>query len=171
MEKSIKINIPEGHEINKEKSTLENIVFKKTDNVVIKWLETWKVVDIKAGRIHFLLHAEKPYYYCNFNDARRFMTKFIDRRCSLPTAGHLKFIAAHLKEINKVIRDNDGFELLEDWYWTCIGGCYNPCTNWAQSVNLRDGNDHRIKGSGLACICTIFDVPEGITYKEEGKKN
>lgn len=35
--KSLKIEIPKGYEIDKEKSTFENIVFKKVDDIVIKW--------------------------------------------------------------------------------------------------------------------------------------
>lgn len=40
MEKGIKIQVPEGYEIDKEKSTFENIIFKKKDTI-----NCWK--DIK----------------------------------------------------------------------------------------------------------------------------
>lgn len=39
MEKSIKINVPEGYEIDKEKSTFEEIVFKKKDTKPQSWDE------------------------------------------------------------------------------------------------------------------------------------
>jgi tRNA A22 N-methylase len=38
-QKEIKITIPEGYEIDKQKSTFEKIVFKKKDN---KYPKTWK---------------------------------------------------------------------------------------------------------------------------------
>ena len=43
MEKEIKIQVPEGYEIDKEKSTFEKIVFKKKETIVncwedIKWI-------------------------------------------------------------------------------------------------------------------------------------
>ena len=44
MEKEIKIQVPEGYEIDKEKSTFEKIVFKKKETIVncwedIKWID------------------------------------------------------------------------------------------------------------------------------------
>ena len=41
-EKSLKINIPEGYEIDKEKSTFEEIVFKKKVDPFSKLPKTWK---------------------------------------------------------------------------------------------------------------------------------
>ena len=41
-EKSLKINIPEGYEIDKEKSTFEEIVFKKVEDPLAKLPKTWK---------------------------------------------------------------------------------------------------------------------------------
>lgn len=41
-EKSLKINIPEGYEIDKEKSTFEEIVFKKVEDPFSKLPKTWE---------------------------------------------------------------------------------------------------------------------------------
>ena len=40
--KKLKINIPEGYEIDKEKSTFEEIVFKKVEDPLAKLPKTWK---------------------------------------------------------------------------------------------------------------------------------
>lgn len=41
-EKKLKINIPEGYEIDKEKSTFEEIVFKKIEDPIAKLPKTWE---------------------------------------------------------------------------------------------------------------------------------
>ena len=41
-EKKLKINIPEGYEIDKEKSTFEEIVFKKVEDPLTKLPKTWE---------------------------------------------------------------------------------------------------------------------------------
>ena len=41
-EKKLKINIPEGYEIDKEKSTFEEIVFKKIEGPFSKLPKTWE---------------------------------------------------------------------------------------------------------------------------------
>lgn len=41
-EKKLKINIPEGYEIDKEKSTFEEIVFKKIEDPFAKLPKTWE---------------------------------------------------------------------------------------------------------------------------------
>lgn len=41
-EKSLKINIPEGYEIDREKSTFEEIIFKKIEDPLAKLPKTWK---------------------------------------------------------------------------------------------------------------------------------
>ena len=41
-EKKLKINIPEGYEIDKEKSTFEEIVFKKVEDPLAKLPKTWE---------------------------------------------------------------------------------------------------------------------------------
>ena len=41
-EKKLKINIPEGYEIDKEKSTFEEIVFKKVKDPLAKLPKTWE---------------------------------------------------------------------------------------------------------------------------------
>ena len=40
--KKLKINIPEGYEVDKEKSTFEEIVFKKVEDLFSKLPKTWE---------------------------------------------------------------------------------------------------------------------------------
>ena len=56
-EKKLKINIPEGYEIDKEKSTFEEIVFKKVEDPFSKLPKTWK---------EYCKHTKNsPSYHCN----------------------------------------------------------------------------------------------------------
>lgn len=48
--KELKVQIPEGYEIDKEKSTFENIVFKKVDNRP----KSWKEYLDKVNPIYFI---------------------------------------------------------------------------------------------------------------------
>ena len=63
--KTLKIEIPNGYQIDVEKSTFENIVFKKVDNVVIKWNKNFKGVEIKTDCEHFIVDASSPSYSCS----------------------------------------------------------------------------------------------------------
>ena len=40
-EKKLKINIPEGYEIDRDNSTFEEIVFKKVEDPLAKLPKTW----------------------------------------------------------------------------------------------------------------------------------
>ena len=56
-EKKLKINIPEGYEIDKEKSTFEKIVFKKVEDPFSKLPKTWE---------EYYKHTKnRPSYYWN----------------------------------------------------------------------------------------------------------
>lgn len=55
--KKLKINIPEGYEIDKEKSTFEEIVFKKVEDPLAKLPKTWE---------EYYKHTKNsPSYYWN----------------------------------------------------------------------------------------------------------
>ena len=55
--KKLKINIPEGYEIDKEKSTFEEIVFKKVEDPFSKLPKTWE---------EYYKHTKnRPSYYWN----------------------------------------------------------------------------------------------------------
>lgn len=47
MEKELKVEIPQGYEIDKEKSTFEKIVFKKNDNRPETWEDYCKLNQLK----------------------------------------------------------------------------------------------------------------------------
>lgn len=58
--KEIKINVPEGYEIDKKKSTLENIVFKKKEKTLPKTWEEFCVSNpIKEGEVEINALSEK----------------------------------------------------------------------------------------------------------------
>ena len=72
--KKLKINIPEGYEIDKEKSTFEEIVFKKIEDPLAKLPKTWEDY-CKLTRNKFSFYAKPSntintdYYYCgSFNE-------------------------------------------------------------------------------------------------------
>ena len=67
-EKKLKINIPEGYEIDKEKSTFEEIVFKKVEDPLAKLPKTWEEY----------CKQTKGYtsYYCYPIDNKTHETKF-----------------------------------------------------------------------------------------------
>ena len=66
--KKLKINIPEGYEIDKEKSTFEEIVFKKIEDPLAKLPKTWK---------EYCKYAKDcPSYYGNPRKNNIFETRF-----------------------------------------------------------------------------------------------
>lgn len=132
--KSVKIDIPKGYEIDKEKSTFENIVFKKVDEVVIKWHKDKGGVEIKAEGEHFVIDAESPSFNCSWDDAMRFFNTKASFGWKLPTVKQLQIIAKHLDKINEVIRSNDGFKI-KGWMWSCKG----KDMSCAWYVNMYDG--------------------------------
>ena len=67
-EKKLKINIPEGYEIDKEKSTFEDIVFKKVEDPFSKLPKTWE---------EYCKYAKDcPSYYGNPRKTNIFETRF-----------------------------------------------------------------------------------------------
>lgn len=74
MEKELKIEVPKGYEIDKEKSTFEKIVFKKVEDPFSKLPKTWEDY-CKLTRNKFSFYAKSgntintDYYYCgSFNE-------------------------------------------------------------------------------------------------------
>ena len=67
-EKKLKINIPEGYEIDKENSTFEEIVFKKVEDPLAKLPKTWK---------EYCKYAKDcPSYFSNPRKNNIFETRF-----------------------------------------------------------------------------------------------
>ena len=74
--KKLKINIPEGYEIDKEKSTFEEIVFKKVEDLFSKLPKTWEeYCSLMKGKI--VHHTNFDYIILqSFEDAHNmFSTK------------------------------------------------------------------------------------------------
>ena len=67
-EKKLKINIPEGYEIDRENSTFEEIVFKKVEDPFSKLPKTWE---------EYCKYAEDcQSYYCNHRQTSICETRF-----------------------------------------------------------------------------------------------
>lgn len=108
---------PKTYEDDKEKSTFENIVFKKVDEVVIKWNQKYNGVEIKADGEHFILDSN-PSYCMTWNESIRFYNN--KQRChiwNLPTTKQLQVVCKYFNEINRVIKENRGFVLYKLFYW------------------------------------------------------
>lgn len=124
MEKVFKINVPDGYEIDKEKSTFESIVFKKINDFVlkkidddaIKWNATTYAVEINVDGEHFMVDASRPSYCCSWDDAMRFHRNGI---WNLPTIKQLEILFNYFENVNAIIRENGGYELIKRWYWSC----------------------------------------------------
>jgi hypothetical protein len=116
--KSVKIDIPKGYEIDKEKSTFENIVFKKVEDVIIEWNDEYGGVEIKAEGEHFVVDAESPSFYCNWKDAMRHYSNRSYYAWKLPTVKQLQVLSKYTDKVNDVIRSNNGFEV-DGWMWSC----------------------------------------------------
>ena len=114
MRKTLKINVPDGYEIDKEKSTFEYIVFKRIGDAEIKWNVCTFSVEIKADGEYFMVHAGFPSYCCSWNDAMRFHKSDV---WSLPTVKQLKVLSKHLDAVNAVIRENNGYEIT-GYFWS-----------------------------------------------------
>ena len=81
-EKSLKINIPEGYEIDREKSTFEEIVFKKVEDPFSKLPKTWEEYCKQTVGCKSYFHTrypepcirESPSFdgvYCEFSTEKR----------------------------------------------------------------------------------------------------
>ena len=116
--KTLKIEVPNGYEIDKENSTFENIVFKKVDDVVIKWNKNYNGVEVKADNEHFILDVN-PSYFMSWDDAKRFYNdKHRSHTWNLPTIKQLQVMYKYIDKIDNVIEDNDGFLLSKTSYWS-----------------------------------------------------
>lgn len=116
MEKTLKIDIPDGYEIDKEKSTFETIVFKKVDDVVIKWNKQYGSVDIIADGEKFRVFAETPFKCFNKNTV-----------LSLPTIRQFHVLTKYIDKVNEIIYENNGYEI-KDWIW-CSKDENNDCVS------------------------------------------
>ena len=80
-EKKLKINIPEGYEIDKEKSTFEEIVFKKVEDPLAKLPKTWEEYCKQTKDCESYFHTRYPKpciressfdgMYCEFSTEKR----------------------------------------------------------------------------------------------------
>ena len=80
-EKKLKINIPEGYEIDREKSTFEEIVFKKVEDPFSKLPKTWEEYCKQTKDCESYFHTRYPKsciressfdgMYCEFSTEKR----------------------------------------------------------------------------------------------------
>ena len=103
MEKTLKVNIPDGYEIDKEKSTFENIVFKKKD-FSIKWNSQLYGVEIKNGNERFVIRGE-PSYYMTPKQAKLYAEKH-SYLGALPNRHQCMLISKWNEAINLLMKEN-----------------------------------------------------------------
>lgn len=87
--KELKVQIPEGYEIDKEKSTFENIVFKKINNRP----KSWKEYIDKVHPSYSIDENGNPKFWCmpeSFGDTRLFFT---NRRLTEKIIAYAKLLA------------------------------------------------------------------------------
>ena len=131
-EKTLKITPPDGYEVDKEKSTFDNIVFKKVDDVIIKWDVRHCGVEIKDNGEHFIIGAYQPSYCCSWDDAVRYYS--INEPWKLPTVKQLKVLSKHLNKVNKIIREHDRYEISDRlWSYETVD------VSLAEYINIRNG--------------------------------
>ena len=134
--KTLEIEVPNGYEIDQEKSTFENIVFKKVDDIIIKWNRNHNGVEIKADGEHFVLDSN-PSYIMNWDDSIRFYNNIHrSHTWNLPTVEQLQIVYKYFDEINNVIKDNGGFVLYKSLYLaqkseSCE--CVNMCNGYTRN--------------------------------------
>lgn len=114
---TLNVEIPDGKEIDFEKSTLTNVVFKDI-KPTIKWNGMFSGVEINANGEHFVIDADNPTAVCNWYAAKRYASE-PNNDWKLPTINQLKVIAKYFNEIDNVITDNNGYNLVNGWHWTC----------------------------------------------------
>lgn len=119
--KQIKIDIPDGYEIDKENSTFECIRFKPKPQVY--WSDEHKAVVVEDGDISFMIDTT-PSYAMSWNDANRFFRDSIHWR--LPTLDELRLIAKHLPQINNILSQAGGFKIF-GLLWSSSNGCDSTC--------------------------------------------
>ncbi len=76
--KKLKINIPEGYEVDKEKSTFEEIVFKKVEDPFAKLPKTWKEYCscVEGKSSHYWNDSHTTYFTSSFSGVyNEFSTK------------------------------------------------------------------------------------------------
>ena len=129
--KTLKIDVPEGYEIDEEKSSFKEIIFKK-QTISITWNFIHNGVEIIAEDEHFVISCDIPPFYCTWNDAKRYIQN--DDKWVLPTVKQLKLISKHHNKINEIINEHYGY-LINGYakIWSCEKGIFK---NTAKCVNF-----------------------------------
>lgn len=145
--KELKINIPEGYEIDKNNSTFKCIKFKKIPETIIKWDGLNFAVEVQDENEHFLVSA-KPSMVMNWNDAMRYLNDYDD--WELPTRKQLQIVAKHIDKINNLMEGNGGYT---------ISGCFWSCEQkdgvCAWYVGMLDGDTHNSNKGNLCYVRTV----------------
>ena len=115
--KKLKINIPEGYEIDKEKSTFEEIVFKKVEDPFAKLPKTWEE--------YYKQIKNSPSYYGDPIDDDAYETKFSKFYNEFSTKERVKQYIA----LGKLLQLRD--------YW--VGNLKNNSNNFVAVIYHFDG--------------------------------
>ena len=152
MEKTLKINVPDGYEFDKKKSTSETIVFKKIDDVVFKWNVTTYAVEINADGEHFMVDVSRPSYCCSWDDAMRFHRNGI---WYLPTVKQLQVLVKYFDDINAIICENGGYKITYGWHWSCEEKDESRASSVAMSNGNTSNNDDKGLSNYARAVCAL----------------
>lgn len=126
--KTFKIEIPKGYEIDKEKSTFENIVFKEVKIELPKtWAELEKIKGYWTNSNSLILDTNDPAISINKNV---FATK---------EQAEASLALAQLSQLREVYRNGWVPDWKDEDYKYCIYFCHdliNKCTNYETSLFL-----------------------------------
>lgn len=120
--KILKADIPNGCEINEEKST--NII----------WNFIYNGVEIDTKDEHFIIKCDVPAFYCNWNDAQRYIQDI--ENWTMPSINQIKTVEKYLDEINTVIHAHCGYEICGKRIWSYEQGTF---PNTAKSIIMDKG--------------------------------
>lgn len=147
MEETLKINVPDGYEIDKEKSTFENIVFKKKDDVVIKWNKQYGSVDIIADGEKFRIDAMHPSFVCSWVEAIRYFDNML---WTIPTVKQLQVLDKYINNVNAIIQENGGFKI-----YGPLWSCEEKDDFCAWTVSMDDGTTYNADKNRTSCVRAV----------------
>lgn len=132
MNNEVKIEVPEGYEIDKENSTFECIKFKKKES------------EVQISKLGSCVLVEHPKYVFTIIDEEDLKTDFdsafklaklYDCGATIPTKEQWKIIYEHLDEINSLLKN----KIVKTSYWTSEK--YNSFSSWDSNSYVHDLHD------------------------------
>ncbi len=133
--KSVKIEVPQGYEIDKEKSTFENIVFKEVKKELPK---TWEELGQIKG--HYIGVRSEMSQSCGIYTTGKFHTAYQNKNVfATKEQAEASLALAQLSQLREVYRNGWMPNWKDGDYKYCIYFCNDlitKCTNYETSMFL-----------------------------------